>query len=646
MGIDIFSIIIMTKSYFCNRIISKILYLLLIFSIPAYTQNNLFTPVEFIKSYKKQTRSTDGKPGINYWQNHSDYKIDAQISTATRTLKGTEIIVYHNESPDTLKNLVIRLYQDINRAGNSKDWDFNPGNFTEGVQINKIKIDGKEIDIDNKIERTGTNLKIILDSLLNPKSNLEIFFDWSFVIPTDAPRMGIYDSTSYLIAYWYPQIAVYDDIDGWDMVNYTGQVEFYNDHSNYDVTLSIDNPNCIVWATGILLNPEELFGEKYLKRYESKLDTEDEIANFINERNINDPDILQKNDKLTWHYKADYVPDFVFSFSDHYYWDFTYLEVEPGRKVRINAVYNPLSEDFKQVCHIARDAIKYFSIELPGVPFPYPSMTVYNGEGGMEFPMMVNDSKGDNYASDVYLTSHEISHTYFPFYMGTNERKYAWMDEGWATFIPSDFQTDKSNKELDSRLRFVNFYMKFSGSLYDVPIMMVSYQLKSPSYRNASYSKAATAYSILENILGKEIFKKTLKEYITRWNRKHPIPYDFFNTFNDVSGENLDWFWKPWFFEFGYPDLGIKNVKINGKEIKIEIEKIGNYPTPIFLQLQLDNEAVIYIPKSAKIWENGEKIVTIEYELKIENVKVTSVLLGNQYIPDINNDNNKFFIKK
>jgi hypothetical protein len=482
-----------------------------------------------------------------------------------------------------------------------------------------------------------------LDTKLNPKSSIDLYFDWSFVVSQVELRMGIYDSTSYLIGYWYPQIAVYDDIDGWDMVNYTGQVEFYNDHSNYDVTITIDNPKCIVWATGILQNPEEIFGEKYLVRYNSKLDTEDEIANFINEKNINDPDILQKKVKLTWHYKADYVPDFVFSFSDHYYWDFTYVEVEPGRKVRINTVYNPLSEDFKKVCDIARDAIKYLSTDLPGVPFPYPAMTVYNGEGGMEYPMMVNDSKEDNYSSDVYLTSHEISHTYFPFYMGTNERKYAWMDEGWATFLPSDFQTEKSNKELDSRARFVSFYSKFSGTFYDVQIMMLSHQLKSPSYRNASYSKAATAYSILENILGEEVFRKTLKEYISRWNGKHPTPFDFFNTFSDASGENLDWFWKPWFFEFGYPDLAIQDVKLENGKIKITVKKIGNYPVPVFLTLLTKEGKEINFEVSVEIWKDV-KNNEFTYEKEI-NDNIVSVKLGNKYIPDINPGNNEFLIK-
>jgi hypothetical protein len=627
----------------------KLLFALLLalFITPVYSQNSLYIPLEFQKAYDKGTRSMDGKPGINYWQNHSDYIIDARVSTQSRTLSGTETITYYNESNDTLKEIIIRLYQDINRPENSRDWNYDPKSFTEGVQINKIKIEGTDIDIGKTTVRTGTNLKIQLDNFLNPKSHIELYFDWSFSIPAgDSPRMGIYDSTSYLIAYWYPQIAVYDDIDGWDKLDYRGQVEFYNDHSNFDVNITVDNVKCMVWATGILQNPEEIFGGKYLTRYKSNLDTEDEIANFINSKNQYDPDILQKSDKLIWHYKADYVPDFAFGFSDHYYWDFTYLEVEPGRKIRINTVYNPQSEDFKQVCDIARDAIKYLSTEIPGVPFPYPSMTVFNGEGGMEFPMMVNDSKEEKYSADVYLTSHEISHTYFPFYMGTNERKYAWMDEGWAVFLPSEFQTKKSNNEVDSRARFVKSYSNFSGTLYDVPMMMVSHQLKSPSYRNASYAKAACAYQILYNILGDELFQKCLREFINRWNGKHPTPFDFFFTFNDVlaKSRNLDWFWKPWFFEFGFPDLSIQNVKIEKGEIKITVRKIGNYPVPVFLTLLTVEGKEINLEVSAEIW-NVAKNNEFTYEKEIKE-NIVSVILGNKYIPDINPDNNKFLLNK
>lgn len=617
----------------------KKLLIILFFSFinSVFPQYDLHVPFEFQKAFEKGTRSTDGKPGTNYWQNHSDYKIEANFNTATRTLTGKEYITYYNESPNFIGYFLLRLYQDMNRPESEKDWDYNKESFSSGVKINSVKIDGNEINLDNKTKRSGTNLRITYP--INSGEKYELYVEWSVEFPRGRlPRMGRYDSTTYMIAYWYPQIAVYDDIDEYDVVDYTGQVEFYNDFCNYDVKLSIDNPNCIVWATGELQNPEEIFTEKYLNIYQTK--EENKIINFIGKENRSEKILLSK-DKIIWHYKAEKVPDFAFSFSDHYYWDFTNLKVEPDRSVRINIAYNPESEGFEKNGQIAKDVIKYFSTEMPGIPFPYPSMTVFNGAGGMEFPMMVNDGKADDFSSDVYLTSHEIFHTYFPFFMGTNERKYAWMDEGWAVFLPQEFQT-KYSKDIDWRKKYIKRYLEYAGTLFDVPLMIQSFQLKSPSYRIAAYQKAAVTYDILKDILGNELFKECLQEYINRWNGKHPTPYDFFNTFKDVSGQNLDWFFKPWYFEFGYPDLGISNVKTENGKWKIVIEKIGNYPIPIFITIKTDNNENIEIYESVKVWSNGVAKITFEKQAE-GNIK--TIELGNEYIPDANYNNNIYQIK-
>jgi len=621
-----------------KQILFSILFL---FSISALAQNELNVPVEFQKAFINGTRSQNGKPGTNYWQNHSDYKINAGFSTATRTLTGSETITYYNESPNSIDFFIIRLYQDMNRPESEKDWEYSKESFSDGVKIKKITIEGKEIDLENETRRSGTNLKIKYP--VNPKQKYDIYIEWSFQLPEGrSPRMGRYDSTTYLIGYWYPQMSVYDDIDGFDMVDYTGQVEFYNDFCNFDVNITIDNPKNIVWATGELQNVDEVFTKKFADIYKTKF--ENKIVNFINRDNCND-DILNKSDKLTWHYKADNVPDFVFAFSSYYYWDFTdYRDLTSESKpiVRINSVYKPSAENFKRVCGIAKESIYYFSTLLPQVPFPYPSMTVFNGSGGMEFPMMVNDSETDDYPSDVYLTSHEISHTYFPFYMGINERKYAWMDEGWAMFIPQEFQTLLA-KEVDFKARKIEAYLKYAGTSYDVPLMVLSHQLKSPSYRIAAYQKSSCSYDILKNILGEKVFMNCLKEYINRWNGKHPTPFDFFNTFKNVSGENLDWFFKSWYFEFGYPDLSLVSASEDNGIWKVVIEKKGNYPVPVNLSFETSDGRIIEVKESAKIWSKGNKVITLTKEIKD---KIVSIKLGNKYIPDINNNDNTLKINK
>jgi aminopeptidase N len=210
------------------------------------------------------------------------------------------------------------------------------------------------------------------------------------------------------------------------------------------------------------------------------------------------------------------------------------------------------------------------------------------------------------------------------------------MDEGWAVFLPQDFQTVNS-KTVDSRSRKVEAYLKNSGTLYDIPMMVLSNQLKSPSYRIAAYQKSSCSYDILKDILGEKVFKECLREYINRWNGKHPMPFDFFNTFKDVSGENLDWFFKPWFFEFGYPDLSLVSASENNGEWSVVIEKKGNYPVPVCLEFETANGNKIEYNESAKVWSTNKSVITLKKDIQ---EKIVSIKLGNKYIPDVNpNDN-------
>ena len=239
---------------------------------------------------------------------------------------------------------------------------------------------------------------------------------------------------------------------------------------------------------------------------------------------------------------------------------------------------------------IAKEALEYFSTDLPGVPYPYPSFTVFNGGGGMEYPMIINDESNTTEAGTVGLTSHEAAHTYFPFYMGINEKKYAWMDEGLAVMLPIKFQSQVEGN--DPLGRNAGYYAVFAGKELEMPLMIPSILLRSPSYRVASYSKPGVAYHYLQDFLGRDTFRKALQEYIYRWNGKHPIPYDFFNSFDDYLGKDLSWYWKPWFFEFGVPDLAIKSYDKKNNLLEMEIEKVGNIPIPIKISLMKDGVSV------------------------------------------------------
>ncbi|MDD5361907.1 MAG: M1 family metallopeptidase [Ignavibacteria bacterium] len=629
-----------------GKIISFILAICL-FSSNAFSQN-FFIPSEIKTAVSNGTRSLDGNPGKEYWQNKSEYSITAEVNSYTKELKGKENIIYHNLSPNDLKIIVIRLYQDFSKPGKSRDWEIDERNLGKGVTVSKLTINNTQIDLQSKdVSRPGTNLVVNLNNLIiRAGENAAINCEWSFVIPNDFPRMGAYDSTSYMVAYWYPQIAVFDDYNGWDMNEHKGQVEFYNDMSDFDVSIKTDRPNMCVWATGLLQNPEEIFKDDVLKKYN---DGRNGAAIFEVDCSLlnKDNSITKNSGNNIWRFKAASVPDFAFALSDHYIWRMKEIKTAEGFHTNLNTAFRPGANSLKyDVFTIAEKTLEYLSAEMPAVPYPYPSMTVFNGEGGMEFPMMVNDGDSETWESFVYVTSHEITHSYFPFFMGTNETKYGWMDEGWAVYLPENFQTNmerfapdnakKDDSRTDSRAYIVQAYLKNAGTFNDIPMLAPSNQLRSLSYRHNAYSKPALVYDILKDMLGEELFLKTLKEYISRWNHKHPTPYDFFFTVNDYTNKDLNWFWTKWFMQYGVPDLAITAAVVTEGKIEIRIKNKGGMPVPVVITLIGEDGKETVYNKTAEVWKDtDETSFTFDISGKIKNVR-----LGNKYIPDVFPDDN------
>ncbi len=626
-----------------NQIFSIASFLLILF-VSLGAQNKLYMPLNIQKAFKDSTRSKDGFPGKKYWQNGSDYKIFADINPETRELSGKEVIIYHNNSPKSLNRIVMRNYQDAYKKGVSRDFNINPDAINDGVKIDRLIINDEEIDLSTGstgVQRSGTVMFVPLSQPVESGASIVLELSWSFIIPNKSlQRMGAYDSTSFFVAYWYPQIAVYDDINGWDTHNYGWQVEFYNDFSNYDVNITVPK-NFVVWATGVLQNPEDIFTDVVLEKYNNAR-TSDSINNIVDNENLLDNDVTIADDN-TFHYSANNVTDFTFGLSDHYLWDMTSLVVDKktGRRTVISSVYKEESKNFKMVAKISRDALEYLSEKMPAVPYPYPEMTVFNGSGGMESPMMVNEGEAGSKAGTAGVTSHEIAHTYFPFYMGINETKYAFMDEGWATFLPTAFQSGYVENS-DPLRRTVIGYQSFAGNETEMPLSVPSSHLRGRTYRVSAYVRPGTAYQILHDMLGETKFLKGLHAYMSRWNGKHPIPYDFYYSFNDALGENLNWFWKPWFFDFGYPDLSIKSVKVIDKIAEITIEKIGALPVPVKITTYSNQGEEYTVEKQADIWSDGKTELTIEVE--ITNT-LKEVKLGSDHIPDAVQENNTFILE-
>ena len=605
--------------------------------------SNLFIPLDVQKAYEKGTRSYNGTVGENYWINHTDYKIDVELIPDSNMIVGSEEITYYNESPDSLDEIVIRLYQNIAKPGVVRNWNIPQSMLTKGVEISRLKIQNNLIDLNsNRVRVSGTNMTVKLQNKLAPNNSVELEIDWRFEIAKLPLRMGNYNG-DYFIAYWYPQISVYDDVFGWDKLQYAGTVEFYNDFNNFDINITLPD-DYVIWSTGELQNCEDLFQENIIEKIEEAKNS-DETVNIITlEDYQNDKVTLKnKNGKNTWNFKAANVPDMAWAASNNYNWDASSIEVEDGRRVFTAAVYPDSIKQYKKAALYARETIKYMSEESPGYPYPWSHTTAFcnkNRGGGMEFPMMQNNGAPKSIGSNVGLIFHEIAHNYFPFYMGTNERRASWMDEGWASFFPRRI-VEKFDSTYDYQAYRVASYIGVAGTYKDMPMILPSYMMTTGEMRTNFYNRPANAYEELRQLLGDELFHKALREFINRWQEKHPISYDFFFTFDDVVGENLSWFWKPWFFELGYPDQGIENVEINGNEITLTIKKVGIIPTRIAYTLVFENGTSEHFLESAFNWENGDTaIFKHTFEKRLIKVK-----LGDYLIPDVNQKNDLFEVK-
>ncbi len=593
-------------------------------------QSTLFVPRNYQKSYAKGTRSWDGKPGANYWQNRSNYRISASIDPKTRRLSGEETITYFNNSPDSLKSLRIKLQHDRYRKGAARAFDVTPSDVEdEGTRIEAIAYNGVAVP-EKQRSRSSTFLDVSLKSTpLAPTSSATLTIKWSYILPlgTDAARECVCDSTSFFVSYWYPQIAVYDDLNGWASHPYSGLQEFYNDFADYDVTISMP-AGFQVWATGEWQNAADVLTPTYLDRWQ-KAHTSNEVAAIFTEKELGNGGVFKKSDRNVFKFKSTDVPDVAFGASDHYNWDATSVVVDDrtGRRTLVSAAYNSASTDYPQVTKIAADGIRLMSTYLPGYPFPYPVMTVFNGNDGMEYPMMCNDVSTAP-GSPMTLTVHEVSHTYFPFMMGINEQDYAWMDEGWAAFFDYLLSDSLSNHTLGG----VRDYSAIAGTDNDVPPMVKSRNL-STAYRNASYQRPQNAYFGLLDLLGYDKFHQCMGEYMNRWKGKHPAPFDFFQTWNDVSGQNLDWYWKPWFFEWGYPDLTVQGVVRDEASncAVVVVGRNGAIPVPIHLVLEYEDGATQTVHHTAAVWKDGKQ------QFKVfcpQGKKVKKATLGLRTIPD------------
>jgi hypothetical protein len=623
----------------------KLLSILVIATISVqnlYAQD-LYMPRNIKTAYQKGTRSLDGKPGKNYWQNHGKYHMEITVNPETKVVSGTETIDYSNNSKDTLKSVTIRFVNNLHKPTSSRGGNVSEDFLSAGLTITSFKINGEPYNINGKAWGTTGDVKLKAPLLPGQRAMLNI--DWNYPLSKESGREGQIDPTSMFVAYSYPRVSVYDDYNGWDRLPHTDRQEFYNDFNDY--VFSIKAPkNYVVYATGDLLNPDEVLQPEFAARLKKSY-TSDDVIHIATEQEMKGGKVTLQNEWNTWKFSVNNIVDVCFALSSTYLWDAGSVIVDnkTNRRVSTQAAYDVKGTDFVNSVKNNNYALAWFSNNWPGVPYPFSKMTAFQGFADMEYPGMVNDSQMGDASFAQLVQDHEIAHTYFPFYMGINETRYAFMDEGWATTLEYLIGIAEKGKEAADKFykQFrVNGYIKDKSAEEDQPIISMSTQLSGAGYGNNSYGKASLSYLALKDMLGDAIFKKALHTYMDNWNGKHPIPWDYFNSMNTGSGQNLNWFFNNWFFSNNYIDVAVSKVSATAGKNAVTIKNEGGFVIPFDVVINYADGTKQTLHQTPTIWKANQKLATVSFA---GTKKIASVVLDGGIFMDATPADNTWLVK-
>ena len=576
----------------------------------------------FHRAVTRGTRTSTGAPGPRYWQQWTDYRLEAELNPISKRLMGQGTLTYFNRSPDTLREVYLHLLHNLFAPGARHNTDV-PWSV-EGVELSRVAAQGQELKPTEEegvgYEVDGTVMRIRLPRALAPGGSATLDFRWMLRVPPDGAPRGGQDGETFFINYWYPQMAVYDDLNGWQIDQYLGNAEFYMGYGNYDVALTLPE-GWLVTSTGSLKNPTEVLSAQTRARLDSAGHATG-IVRVVTEadRTAGTSTARGTGGKLVWRFRADTVRDVSWATSSRYLWDATNAAVGDangdGRAdtAAINSFYRPelRASHWNESARYSRHSVEFFSRYL--MPYPYAHMTAVDGPsscGGMEYPMMTCIGGQWDTLGLYEVTTHEIGHMWFPMLVGSDEKRFAWMDEGLTQFNQSqaiaDFFKGVDDEEVNRRN-----YLGFAESGGEVELMRHGDRYPTyGSYGVAAYYKPATVLVALRGVLGEETYNKAFKEYGRRWLYKHPSPSDLFNTFEDVSGRNLDWFWRTWFYETWRLDQGIDTVSTAGDSLDIVVHNEGRAVMPVRLVVSRTDGRADSLTVPANAWFGGERRRTV-----------------------------------
>jgi hypothetical protein len=549
------------------------------------------------RAFAAGTRDSTGRPGRNYWQLWTDYKISARLDSSTSVVSGHESVTFRNNSDSAMRSVVLRLDQNIFRPEAPRVSAMDA--VTGGMSITRLVVNGQTLPVTDTLgnpipgttRRTPplsrtlrqTSARIPLATPIAAHSSGTIEADWSFQVPrTDGPRgfrMGRWADTLYQVAQWYPRLAVFDDLrdGGWDTDPYLGNGEFYNNFGHFDV--SIDVPaGWIVGATGVLQNPTEVLTPTARERLSHVLES-DSTRHIVSavERGPGKSTAVGANGRLVWRFVADTVGDFAWATANQFVWDASRAMI-PGRgPVPFNVMYLPgHAQAYADGPHVVRHALEYYS--KLWMPYAFPQLTMVDGpELGMEYPMFI--------MSAVFAADHETGHEWWPMMVGVNETWYGWMDEGFNQYmnILSDADRDHKPYTLDS---LGLSYGRISGNELE-PTLMWDENYAGPFYGFVAYGKAPLMLSSLGGVVGDSAVWRAMSDYAKAWRFKHPSPWDYANFMSNALHQDLGWFWNYWLFTTESVDGSIQNVRTSGGRTFVTVRQNGQMPSPVVLKVEL-----------------------------------------------------------
>lgn len=616
-----------------------------------YDQHKVFNPL-FYTTNGNEYRTAGGEPGVKYWQNRADYKLAVTLDTAEHKVSGNVEITYTNNSPDKLPFVWLQLDQNIYREDSRSQATsvvaggrFANKAFTKGDEIKSVTViqNGKAEKANFIINDTRLQIRL-KDTLKANGSKLSIKIEYAFTVPeygTDRlGRLNTKNGWIYEVAQWYPRMEVYDDVLGWNSIPYLGSSEFYLEYGDFEYSITAP-ANLIVVGSGELVNQSEVLTASTIAKL-AKAAASPKTVTIKDSSEINSKSFYPNKANLTWKFKCINARDIAWAASRSFIWDAAKIELKSGRKCLAQSVY-PIESSGNNAWGRSTEYVKH-SIELSSrwYEYTYPVATNVAGiVGGMEYPGIVfcgyNATKGGLWG----VTNHEFGHNWFPMIVGSNERKYAWMDEGFNTFI-NDFDTDDFNKGEYAETQNVQRIAKAMFNPNADAIMNTPDVIQNSYLGFAAYNKPALGLHILrDQILGADRFDYAFKTYVKRWAFKHPTPWDFFRTMENVAGEDLSWFFKEWFMTDWKLDQGVKEVKyVSGDVAKgalITIENLEEMALPVVIAIKEANGKTDTIKLPAEIWQRGGKW-TFKYPSTSKLVNVT--IDPKAQFPDINTSNN------